>query len=319
MASIALAVGSIAFSAVYEWDGSEGWWMLAEPAAFTALGFLSTRWSSPRLAAAATFVLAVGAALALLRYVSGDGWLAVVEGSTWAVGPILAATAAVFLRRLEAEHVGAVEAARRRQRLDLASDLHDFVAHDVSEIVARAQAGRMVLAGGDERVEALLARIEEAGLRALGSMDQAVHMLRDEAEQGLRPVGGLADLDELVERFGSAGRVSIALERNLVGEVGREVGAVAHRVVAEALTNVRRHAPEATEVRVDVEAAEGLLRVSVFDNGSGAAKSARDGGGSGLAGLAERAESLGGALEAGPHEGGWRTEVRLPLKAEVTS
>lgn len=288
-------------------------WMLLEPAALPVLVYLALRWCPPRTALSAAGLVGLAAALSVQRYAqSGRLWEQVAASAMWLIPSLVAGLVAWYLRGLEADRRRAVEDARRRQRLDLAGDLHDFVAHDVSEIVAQAQAGRMVLGGSDPRVDELLERIEAAGLRALTSMDHTVHMLHD---PGRSPTGGLTDLPEVAARFDAVGPATVSLDMPDVEGVGRETGAVAHRIVVEALTNVRRHAPQATAVELALHCGEDLLLVTVTDDGSGdSPPRSRGDSGLGLPGLTERVEALGGSLEAGPHSPrGWRLTARLPL------
>ena len=104
----------------------------------------------------------------------------------WSLGAAGAAGAALHLNALDAERARSVADARRSQRLELARDLHDFVAHDVSAILVDAQAGRMVGANAPEHALAALGRIEEDALRALAAMDRTVRALR---EAGDDPTG----------------------------------------------------------------------------------------------------------------------------------
>ncbi len=292
-----------------------GLWILLEPALFLALVYVPVRWSPPGVAAAAASAAGAASALVVQRFLPGDPfWADLAASALWLVPSLGAAALAWYLRWTAAERERAALEARREQRLRLAGELHDFVAHDVSEIVARAQAGRMVLAVGDPKMAKLLEQIETAGVRALGSMDRTVHMLRDEA--GARsPVGGLDDIDELARRFAESGRTEVVVDRRLSADVGRENGAVAYRAVVEALTNVRRHAPAARSVAIELTDADGWLRVSVADDGPGEPRSGpRSSAGLGLPGMAERAASLGGTAEAGPRRPhGWLVTVRLPL------
>nr|WP_255671818.1 ATP-binding protein [Glycomyces amatae] len=245
---------------------------------------------------------------------TGEPLLSLLAASAlWLVPALAVGTAAWYLRWSAAERGRAVERAREEQRLGLAGELHDFVAHDVSEIVARAQAGRMVLAGGDPKLTVLLEQIEAAGVRALESMDRTVHMLRVDASR--QPVGGLDDIDALARRFAASGDAEVVVDRRLRGGAGRENGAVAYRAVVEALTNVRRHAPAAATVTIEIAEDDGWLLVAVADDGRAAPRSGpRASGGLGLPGMAERVGRLGGTVEAGPREPrGWRVAVRLPL------
>ncbi|MFI9356819.1 sensor histidine kinase [Streptomyces lydicus] len=229
----------------------------------------------------------------------------------------------LYLRSLDNRRAHAVVLARREQRLEVARDLHDFVAHEVTGIVLEAQAAQLGDADPAE-TRALLERIEKAGLRALDSMDQTVTTLReaDGRKWGEPPptrLYGLADLPELVGRFSSmaAAEVALSLEDEVAGTLSREAEDTAYRVVLEALTNVRRHAPQAGRVEVFAgRTADRAVEIAVADDaGPGAPAGTRQGGGTGLAGLEERVGALGGRLEAGPHGPGWRVRCLLPAPA----
>jgi signal transduction histidine kinase len=279
--------------------------------------YLAVLWGRSAVATVAGVVPALATAFLLFRFDAGDeGPERFLGPAVWLVPAAVAAGVALYLRWLAAGRRRAVLDARREQRLDLANDLHDFVAHDISEIVAQAQAGRIVFGGERPELAKLLERIETAGVRALGSMDRTLALLRDPGEAARAPVGGIDDLEALVERFNGGGGPQAALELRLSGPVARETGAVVHRAVTEALTNVRRHAPTAATVSIELTEVDGSLRLRVEDDGRDAPRPAfRDSCGLGLAGMAERAESLGGRFEAGPREpSGWRITMRLPLQ-----
>ncbi|MEU5837267.1 histidine kinase [Streptomyces diacarni] len=227
----------------------------------------------------------------------------------------------LYLRSLDNRRSRAVSLARREQRLEVARDLHDFVAHEVTGIVVEAQAAQLDEGAPVQETRALLQRIEMAGLRALDSMDQMVTTLReaDGRRWGEPPptrLYGLADLPELVDRFSSmsAAEVALSLEDEVVGFLSREAEDTAYRVVLEALTNVRRHAPQAGRVEMFAgRTADGAVEIVVTDDaGSRAPAGSRQGGGTGLAGLGERVGALGGRLESGPHAAGWQVRCLLP-------
>ncbi|MEU3350895.1 ATP-binding protein [Streptomyces sp. NPDC037389] len=261
----------------------------------------------------------------VLRDWSQDSVRGVVGGCLfWSITATCAVVGSAYLRVLDDRRRASVAGARRDQRLELAGDLHDFVAHDVSEIVALAQAARFVVAQNPHAAADALARIEDAGQRALRSMDRTVHMLRADETDGVprHSAQSLDDLPGLVERFAgtTSARVRLAIAAD-TGAVRREAAATAYRVVVEALTNVRRHAPDAREVGVTVAMSAGTLTVEVVDDGieqrvsSGRAERR---GGLGLPGLAERLESLGGTLRVGSREGGgWRLAAELPIADTV--
>ncbi|MGT2527857.1 sensor histidine kinase [Streptomyces nojiriensis] len=121
----------------------------------------------------------------------------------------------------------------------------------------------------------------------------------------------------LTERFSATGPpVTLYVEEGLEGRIPGHVAATAHRIVLEALTNTGKHAATATAVRVGLRTAPGGLEVRIADDGGHPAKLSENarGGGYGLAGMAERAQALGGTLTAGPTpEGGWSVTALLPL------
>ncbi|MFJ4597932.1 sensor histidine kinase [Kitasatospora sp. NPDC088861] len=236
----------------------------------------------------------------------------------------------LYLRVQDDQRARAVQRARREQRLDVGRDLHDFVAHELTGILLEVQAAQ-VSAYDEEQSRELLSRLEAAGLRALDSMDHTLQTLRDPeaptlAEPPPTKVHGLADLPELVERFLASGTTggSLELEPGLEGAAPREIQDAAYRVVLEALTNVRRHAPSAARLEVEVVRVPGpALRVTVTDSGrqggpGGLLARRPGGGGTGLAGLSERIGALGGDLSTGPHARGWRVRGELPLRPDRT-
>lgn len=297
-------------------------WMLAGAVGvLLPLIALAARWSPVRSALAACGV--GGAAVALwpvplvLDRATGLGaWLqAAGAAAFWAAPALGAAGAGAFLRRQADRARRAVRDARRDQQLELARDLHDYVAHDVSAIVVQAQAARFVADGDPRQAVLALERIEAAGLNTLAAMDRTVHALR---EAGGGPAGravGLAQLPELVGRF--EGGVLEAEDRASAG-LSREADATAYRVAVEALTNVRRHAPGARTVRVVVRQVGSGTELSVAN--SAPPRTARTllgrrpyAGGTGLVGLRERVEAADGTLEAGPDgAGGWRIRAVFP-------
>ncbi|WP_405412890.1 sensor histidine kinase [Streptomyces decoyicus] len=123
----------------------------------------------------------------------------------------------------------------------------------------------------------------------------------------------------LVGRFSSmaAAEVTLSLEDEVAGTLSREAEDTAYRVVLEALTNVRRHAPQTGRVEVFAgRTADRAVEIAVVDDaGSRAPAGTRQSGGTGLAGLEERGGALGGRLEAGPYGPGWRVRVLLPAPA----
>ncbi|GGP94970.1 hypothetical protein GCM10010187_08020 [Actinomadura coerulea] len=235
----------------------------------------------------------------------------------------------LYLRALDARRARSLASARRDERLELARDLHDFVAHHVTGIVVQAQAARFTAGSGtaqtQEQLDRMLGEIEKAGTEALTSMRRMVGLLRDaqnvnapdgealpDGGSSTRPVGDLDRLRDLVEGFAHP-PAALTLEPGL-GALPPEVAASAHRVVQEALTNVRKHAADAASVRVTLARVGADVEVAVRDDGRGRGGRRLPSGGFGLTGLGERVGALGGRLHAGPRpEGGWEVVARLPV------
>jgi len=234
---------------------------------------------------------------------------------------ILIAGLVGYLRVLENRRRMAVTETRHGERLAMAADLHDFVAHHVTGILVQTQMARMLAVTEPDRLDPVLAGIEDAAREALTSMRRTVGILREGPEMpaGLdpadrHPAGDLTTLADLVEGFGERiGLGTVLLRDPAVPEnLPHEVQAAAYRVVQESLTNVLRHAADATQVVVSLGYDDGILQVAVRDNGHSSTHFAQ-GGGFGLVGLTERVSALDGDLRAGPHPpGGWEVAARLP-------
>ncbi|MGW5354299.1 sensor histidine kinase [Streptomyces sp. NPDC004031] len=324
---LAVCLASPAADAAFR--GPKGYvvlWAVAELPALLVLLLRTARRAPRRTALVLGPLLALGAVLMPLRLLAADPPVAphaVVPSCVLGLFPAgLAAGVGLYFRAVEARRVRAVAGALHAQRLQVAADLHDFVAHELTGIVVEVQSARWAGGLGPQETAELLARVEAAGVRALDSMDRTVRSLRDGAAPA-RP-HGLADLPGLVGRFaGAAGagpRAELRLEPGLDGVLARPAEDAAYRVVVEALTNVRRHATGAARVTVTVArttgtASPGGVRVTVTDDGGGAPprKAPRHGGGTGLAELSLRVTTLGGSLTWGPHGDGWRVRALLAV------
>ncbi len=228
-----------------------------------------------------------------------------------------------YLRSLDRRRGVAVAETRRSERLAMAADLHDFVAHHVTGILVQTQMARMMSATELDRLDPVLARIEHAATQALDSMRVTVGLLRSgpqetaRLEPGENRPGDPTTLAELVDGFGGPTGLKAELhgDASVPRDLPHEVQAAAYRVVQEALTNVRRHAADATEVTVALAHADDTLRVTVRDNGRGGAPLpyAARGGGFGFVGLTERVTALDGTLHTGPRKDhGWEVVALLP-------
>jgi signal transduction histidine kinase len=225
----------------------------------------------------------------------------------------------LVLREVDTRRRAAVEDVRSAERMELARELHDVVAHHVTGIVVAAQAAAVVARTSPDDVDRALAAIEHAGTDALTAMRRMVGVLRGQDAEGARTPGAeLAEVRSLVHRFDPDARlVRLTTDPELEHAVlPPGVAATGYRVVQEALTNVRRHAPEAATVEVDVRIREEALLVSVRNDGvPHSPVGSRAGGGFGLVGMGERVAALDGTLAAGPTAPGvWTVSVRLPLR-----
>lgn len=265
---------------------------------------------SPKAAAVQAVLGGCAATLApILRYGAETQSALYAAGAAVAWGGALAG--GLVLRDAEVRHRVDVLELRNAERLQLARELHDLVAHQITGIVVRVQAAHRVAGrtGGDT---ATFAELETAGAAALSAMRRLVGALRTGDEDLFVPP---ADLATAVDRaVPDDDRIHLDVSPDLADlAVAPEVVTTAHRLLTESLTNVRRHAPDAAEVRVLVRhEPPGELRVEVVNDG--AARPARRGG-YGLLGMAERVAAVGGTVQAGPADGRrWRVVARLPLE-----
>lgn len=280
---------------------------------------VAVRWGPHRQIAPAAGL--AGAAMALMLWSMTDGMATtqrIAAAAVWTMPAVVALVVGGYPRLMVHRRTVAVEQARHAQRLQVARDLHDFVAHDLSGIVAQAQAARFVAGSRPEAAGPALARIEAAGLAALATMDRMVGMLHEPDAVTVRPLPTLDDLPGLVDRFRASGHLDARLVQNSrTAEVPRDSAAVAYRIVVEALTNVRRHAPAATRVDVSITGDASRIEVCVRNDTAGPPPPQRRDrrGGRGLSGLREQVAAGGGTLSAGPCERGWEVVAVIPAVA----
>ncbi|MFF7647510.1 histidine kinase [Streptomyces canus] len=312
------AVLSGAVTAAVFWSGREALSGPGESAILLCLLLIAVR-DCPVRWAAVCGVLGGVAVLALpYRQALGES---PVNPFTMLLPVCAVAGLAGYLRALEHRRRMAVTEIQRAERLAMAADLHDFVAHHVTGILVQSQVAQLLAMSDPERLSGILKDVERSATEALASMRRTVGLMREAPETGdsdRRPTGDLAALPELVEGFGGPVGPKAALRRDLSVPDGLpyEVQAAAHRVVQEALTNVRRHAADATEVTVGLAYDGRVLEVTVRDDGRGGTQlpPAARGGGFGLVGLTERVTALGGELRTGPRSDrkGWDVTAILP-------
>jgi signal transduction histidine kinase len=200
------------------------------------------------------------------------------------------------------------------ERLRIARELHDVVAHSLSLIAVQAGVGSYVAAEQPGEAARALSSIEATSRGALNEMRRLLGALRDDDTTAeLEPAHGLADLPQLIKGATDAG-VPVRLEvRGARCDLAPGVSLAAYRIVQEALTNVIKHAGKAsTQILVTYE--RGAVSVEVTDAGGAVARPAAASAGHGIAGMRERAALYAGEFSAGPlPDGRFRVTARLPL------
>ncbi|MFJ5971801.1 sensor histidine kinase [Streptomyces sp. NPDC093060] len=217
------------------------------------------------------------------------------------------------------------EEARRRvaeERLRIARDLHDVVAHHIALVNVQAGVAAHVMDRRPDQAKEALAHVREASRSALGELRATVGLLRQsgDPEAPTEPAPGLSRLEDLAGTFRNAG-LPVEVARTDHGtEIPAAVDLAAYRIVQEALTNVQKHAGTDAKAEVSVVRVGPNIEVTVLDDGSGAAAEPGAGGGHGLLGMRERVTALRGTLTTGPrYGGGFRVHAILPVKTRTTA
>jgi len=298
--------------------GAKGAWFALIVAFFTAV------LSGQRVAAIASLVIGYGASV---WNASAESALLLLAGLVTLLS--VAELSRALNARAAADRRGRAEAVARQateERLAIARDLHDVVAHSISVINVQANTALHLMDRRPERAREALTAIREVSGQALAELGTVLGALRDvggSADGGvpLAPVPGVARLDELAARARSAGfAVSVAAE-GPVRQLPAGVDAAAYRIVQEALTNAVRHSAGRSATVLLRYSADDLV-IEVDNDGAGTGAGGTGGGrdsgqtlasGNGLTGMAERARALGGTLDAVPRPGGgFRVFARLP-------
>ncbi|MFC4127918.1 sensor histidine kinase [Nocardia rhizosphaerae] len=264
------------------------------------------RWGSGREVVVGTAFVTVVVALGM--YATSVGWADVFGSSVLLL--LIIALAAVFRYRADLWSRQQREI-RNQERVALARELHDTVAHHVSAIAVQAQAGGVVARSRPEKAVEVLAAIESEASRTLAEMRSMVRVLRDEDSVTYSPQPGVADLPALA-RADATPTVEVCLDDSST-RLARPVDTALYRLAQESLTNAVRHAKSVTRVGIDVRREGDTVRLRVSDDGQTGPGPVPEPG-FGLRGMAERAQLLGGSLRAGPGPaGGWVVEAVLPV------
>lgn len=212
---------------------------------------------------------------------------------------------------IQAQQAQLADQAVSLERLRIARELHDVVAHHVSAMGVQAGAARRVLDRDPVKASDALRHVEQSARDAIGELRSLVVTLRseDDGASAAPDIGALPDLVEAAQESGQR------VELQTIGEpraVSPMVGLTAFRIVQEALTNSRKHAGPVAKVDVRLRYLADEVEVEVTDDGRGGGSGAH-GAGAGLMGMRERVAALGGSLEVGPRSrGGWLVRARIP-------
>jgi signal transduction histidine kinase len=284
------------------------WWALPVPVAFLSAGYLvSVRRGAPPLDAVAVFLPSI--ALVAVAMLLG----ALVRSRR-------AYAAEVRVRLRQAEENQEREARRRvtEERLRIARELHDTVAHTITTITVQSGAALHLMDGEPGRAREALAAIRLTGKAALAEMRTTLNVVRADGEPAAEADrdAGLDRLPDLLAAVRAAG-LEVGFDGDLADQrLAGSVDHAAYRILQESLTNVLRHAGSPARAHVRLTWEPEWLAIEVSDDGIGAEAEAQSGG-HGLAGMRERAERSGGHFQAGPRPGGgfqvWARLRRQPV------
>jgi signal transduction histidine kinase len=318
---VAAALLMVLGSSLVSWAGREEWYagnvaILTIVVADVAVGYVAA--VRPRRASVTVAALALGTQVGF-SFVHFTGAAAQVAGvqalaivTTWVVGSSVRQRGQYAAARRNEAEARAVQA----ERLRIARELHDMIAHSIGVIAIQAGVGRRVIDTQPAEARNALTAIEDTSRDTLAALRRMLGTLRrtDPGSQPapLDPAPGLADLDDLVARTRDAG-VRVDLRRQ--GDprpLPPDVDLSAYRIIQEAVTNVIRHAgTQRCDVLVDQRPDE--LTVEITDDGRSAGGAGQ---GYGIVGMRERVGLLGGEFAAGPQPGGgFRVAARIPVPA----
>ncbi|MDG9674605.1 histidine kinase [Micromonospora sp. DH14] len=267
------------------------------------------------------------------RFASGVVGLAVEVGVPVLLGLVIRANRELSRQAVERalaeqrQHESESRAARADERSAIARELHDVVAHHVASMVLRVGVARHVLTDLDPRVGEVFDDVHGTGTAALAELRRLVAVLRnpdgvrgDAALTAIEPAALPAAIGASIDRARQAG---ITVEADLdpaIGSLDAVRGMAVLRLTQEALTNVAKHAGTSALAHLVVAVRDGAVHWEVSDTGRGGVPvGVPAGGGHGITGMRERVEVLGGRLEAGPTETGWRVRTVLPATASEPS
>lgn len=292
--------------------------------------FVNERGGPPYVALAFAIVSAIVRDARIWAWISiGVCWIAsitvatVMSRSEWTPFRIAGTTLGILIvfgigeglrtRRERASEFRRLASERRQsvvqgERVRIARELHDVLAHSLSQINVQAGVGLHLMDKQPDKAAEALASIKETSKTALDEVRSVLGMLRSEGAGFDAPLVPEPDLDRLPALVSAASTngVSVTLEDRLThADIPAQAQLALYRIVQESLTNVARHATDARHVEVTLNRVDETYRVEVRDDGAGGGdRTAGESGGRGVLGMRERAELLGGHLSAGPADGG---------------
>jgi signal transduction histidine kinase len=300
--------------------------------------FVNAHGGPPYIALAFAIVSAIVRGARVWAWVSvGAAWIATVGAAlalgreSWTPGRIAATTLGILIffgigegirtRRERAAEYWRLARQREQsevqaERVRIARELHDVLAHSLSQINVQAGVGLHLMDRQPDKAAEALASIKETSKSALDEVRSVLGALRSEGnpDAPLVPEPGLDRLPALVDAIRG---VDVTLD-NRIGDAPKSVQLALFRIAQESLTNVTRHA-DATHATVRLWTDPDAYRLEVVDDGAGATTAPSETGGRGLLGMRERAELLGGHLTAGPAEGrGFRVSATIPREGTPT-
>lgn len=277
------------------------------------------------LALTMTFLSFLNESRTLSSWMENVVFAGMIAGSVWASGVMVrisrgrAAQLADLAMQLESEREEKAQLAVAAERVRIARELHDVVAHSISVIAVLAGAGRHTLQDDRQRTQEAFQAIESTARQALIEMRRLLGLLREQGE--LTTTAPLPGMDNHAELIELARRAGLSVDVDVDGEartLPTGIDLAAYRILQEALTNVRNHAPGA-RAAVRIRYGSQDIEIEVRDDGAGAEATRRraEGGGHGLIGMRERVALYGGEIDAGPlPERGFRVKARLPLNED---
>ncbi|OIJ28502.1 sensor histidine kinase [Nocardioides luteus] len=306
--------------------GRDGWpWMVPPPTLTQLLVLIVLTLVAGWRLAAITLGIQVAAGVVLV--VIGSYWNDLLaplgEVANFASLALMLGALATVARRLSESRSALREEHERRsvveEKARIARELHDVIAHNMSLITVQARSAPHRVDDVSPAAEAEFAEIADLAASALRQMRGVLDVLRtEEGQSGRVPVPGIDGLGELFESArGTGQRVEVRGDLPELTDVAPEVGTAAYRIVQEALSNARRHAPSEA-VGVDLTLGEQHLEIRVTNTLDGSSPTAENtGGGHGLIGMRERAAAVGGSITAGSVGGEFVVEARLPAETSV--